>query len=848
MSKIMKKSTYYLLIIACSLVVIISAYVLKEVAPFGKHSLLTIDFFHQYGPMLGELYRRIYNYDTLRFSFNMGLGAPFYRNYFNYLSSPFNILLLFFKHKNLLVSYSVIIGLKAIASAVTMGIFFRWKFGEKKRFIPLCLLYAFSAYYIAYYWNVMWLDGMYMLPLIAMGIEQFIKEDKVILYIVSLSLMLYTNYFIGYMLCIFSVLYFIMYLVLTTHKFTFKKVFNKCFKFFIASLSVGIFCAFFLVPLFLSLKTISATGGSWPVSQYYDFTIREFLFSHFSGVTSTVLKSDGICSPNISCGIVSIGLLLLFLINNKISFKTKICYIIFLDLLIISFVVAPIDYIWHGMHVPNDLPYRYSFIYSFILMIMAGYSIINIEKIKPVYIAFVYVICMASVVLLKIINYPNINNTMIILNGVVLTVFYSVYSFYTSHKKWGKWLLAIMILTIVVERVMVLNNNWQIDQQVKDFISEDEQMNTIIHYLEHEEEDKFYRIEKQAMLTLNDSSWYGYHGMRSFSSMEYEAVAKLLFNLGISGNGINSFLYKINTPIFDVMFDVKYLIDKIDDNLQYVFYARIDDMDIYRNKYNLGLMYGVNKDIVNWEIIDNSPLLNQNNFIKYATNIDHVLTHIDTYETEIIYEGKDNQYIVKYKVYDHYDNYYLYFDNKENHIDFVVFDDNLYYFNKYYDYVYERDIPFHNSYDYNEHYVIANPKESDYFEFYVGYNYEVNETIDLYTFDMNEFIKAYNYLKGNKVEITTFKEDTIEGKINANSDYIIYTSIPYDIGWKVYVDDVKVPTFKVGDALLSFDVPKGEHTIKLKYRMSHSWICIFSGIILVVVYYMLFKNNKAKNI
>ena len=83
-----------------------------------------------------------------------------------------------------------------------MGIFFRWKFGEKKRFIPLCLLYAFSAYYIAYYWNIMWLDGMYMLPLIAMGIEQFIKDDKAILYIVSLSLMLYTNYFIGYMLSI----------------------------------------------------------------------------------------------------------------------------------------------------------------------------------------------------------------------------------------------------------------------------------------------------------------------------------------------------------------------------------------------------------------------------------------------------------------------------------------------------------------------------------------------------------------------------------------------------------------------------------------------------------------------
>lgn len=848
MPKTKKKSTYYLSIIACSLVIIIATYILKEVIPFGKHSLLTIDFFHQYGPMLGELYRRIYNFDTLRFSFNMGLGMPFYRNYFNYLSSPFNILLLFFKHKDLLVSYSVIIGLKAVVSAMTIGIFFKWKFGEKKRLIPLCLLYAFSAYYIAYYWNIMWLDGMYMLPLIAMGIEKFIKEDKAILYVICLALMLYTNYFIGYMLCIFSVLYFMMYSVLTTNRLVFKKAINKCFKFLMASLVAGILCAFFLIPLFLSLKTISATGGSWPISQYYDFTIKEFLFSHFSGVSSTVLKSDGICSPNISCGIVSIALLLLFLINNKISLKTKLCYIAFLAFLIISFVMAPLDYIWHGMHVPNDLPYRYSFIYSFILMIVAGYSVINIEKIRPLYITIVYFICMASVVLLKITNYSYINNTMIVLNGVVITIFYLAYSFYTSHKKWGKWLLTLMVLTIVVERVMVLNNNWKIDQQANDFIREDERMNMVIHYLEHEEEDKFYRIEKQAMLTLNDSSWYGYHGLRSFSSMEYEAVANLMYNLGASGNGINSFFYKINTPIFDVMFDLKYLIGKIDDSLQYTFYARVDDMDIYRNKYNLGLMYGVNKDITNWQIVNNKPLLNQNNFIKYATNIDDVLTQIDTYEIETIYEGEDNQYIVKYKVYGHYDNYYLYLNNHESHIDFIVFDNNLYYFNQYYDYVYKCDIPIENSYDYGENYIIANPHESDYFEFYVGYNYEINETFDLYTFDINEFINAYNYLKDNKVEITTFKEDIIEGKINANSDYTIYTSIPYDIGWKVYVDDVEVPTFKVGNTLLAFDVTSGEHQIKLKYRMSYTWLYILCDIIIVVIYFMPFKNNKSKSI
>ena len=75
-------------------------------------------------------------------------------------------------------------------------------------FIPISLLYGFCAYFVAYYWNIMWLDGMVLLPLITLGIEYIINKEKPFLYIVSLVIMLFANYFIAYMICIFSVLYF----------------------------------------------------------------------------------------------------------------------------------------------------------------------------------------------------------------------------------------------------------------------------------------------------------------------------------------------------------------------------------------------------------------------------------------------------------------------------------------------------------------------------------------------------------------------------------------------------------------------------------------------------------------
>ena len=59
-------------------------YNLNNVTPFGKNSLLCVDFYHQYGPLLNELNDRIRNGKTLLYSFNTGGGIPFYRNFYNY--------------------------------------------------------------------------------------------------------------------------------------------------------------------------------------------------------------------------------------------------------------------------------------------------------------------------------------------------------------------------------------------------------------------------------------------------------------------------------------------------------------------------------------------------------------------------------------------------------------------------------------------------------------------------------------------------------------------------------------------------------------------------------------------
>ena len=96
------KEKWILITFFISLITVSFIYILQKIAPFGENSMLDVDFFHQYGPLLNELYDRVKQGENLLFSFNTGGGIPFYKNFLNYLSSPFNILLLLFKKENII--------------------------------------------------------------------------------------------------------------------------------------------------------------------------------------------------------------------------------------------------------------------------------------------------------------------------------------------------------------------------------------------------------------------------------------------------------------------------------------------------------------------------------------------------------------------------------------------------------------------------------------------------------------------------------------------------------------------------------------------------------------------------
>ncbi|MBR6051168.1 MAG: YfhO family protein, partial [Clostridia bacterium] len=86
-------------------------------------------------------------------------------------------------------------------------------------------------------------------------------------------------------------------------------------------------------------------------------------------------------------------------------------------------------------------------------------------------------------------------------------------------------------------------------------------------------------------------------------------------------------------------------------------------------------------------------------------------------------------------------------------------------------------------------------------------------------FDTDRFEEAFGELGEFPLDVTYHTEDTIEGRINVPKDRTqIFTSIPYDAGWRVVCDGETVETYEVLDGLLTFNLTPGEHELSMKYE------------------------------
>ena len=846
--KIFYKNRYVFLTTVLATACIAVIYVIFSVFPFGSITVMRMDLYHQYGPLFAELYDRIVEHKTLLYSWNTGGGSSFLGNYLNYLSSPLSFLIFLFDKEDISYAITFIVALKCILSATSFSYYLKKSFNKDNYFLSAFgILYAFSAYFLAYYWNVMWLDAMIMLPLIALGIEKIFKTGDIKLYTVSLVILFFANYYMGYMCCIFAVLYFFVCFINTysndgklnenavyEKKYSTKALMNNVFinrgvKFAFASIIAALICAITLVPVFMILKNSSATSGTFPQTFKSYFDLLDLITSHFALLETTIRSSGDNVLPNIYTGILTFILLPLFLVNNKIKLKEKATYVVLIIFFVFCFNNNCAEYIWHAFHFPNDLPYRYSYMYSFIIAVMGYKTILNFKGIKVEDIAYTGLAIISFVIICqKFLTNKMTNST--IYATIIFVTLWCGFLFLLKNKNAQKKTVSFVLVTFILcETIISSIVGLPLNQDNKNYKENYKTYTDAINYIDNKDSG-FYRTELCYLNTRMDPAYYGYNGISVFSSMAYESYSQLQSSLGMQSNKVNSYTYNTQTPVYNMMFNIKYLIQTDvslapSSNLYKKIYTTSDKKsNVYESKYNLPIAYCVNSKIDDWVTDEGNPFEIQSDFVKLATGYSNVFKPVEYNSTD--FDAVSGDDVTENGTY-----WLEKSDSSSNYGTETVslsptIDGNLYLYVKSSDLktitvnsekvsditqsmedAYILDLGYHNKGDEVLVSLDASKMESEStsFDFYC------------YTADDTVVKNMYNSLAGNSLNVESYSDTTIKGTVKAKENCYLYSSIPYDDGWSVYVDGKKAETFEIGGTLLAIELTPGQHRIEYKY-------------------------------
>ena len=882
---ILKNNKYIYISGGVALFIILLVYFCYEIIPFGEKIIYRMDLYHQYGPLFSELYDRIVSGESLVYSWNSGLGGSFLGNFYNYLSSPISFIILLFGHKNTFEAVAAMIAIKAVLSSMSMSYYL--KKSQKADGFTIAafgIMYAFCGYFVAYYWNIMWIDAMYILPFVVLGIEKIIKEGKCVTYVIALALSIFSNYYIGYMLCIFSCIYFIYFYFCSLNEIKNKKSFlseNKGFfkslgdsfflksglKFAFSSVAVGLILLFMLIPLVFVLKSSSATAGSAPDEYKSYFSIFDFLANHLAGLEPTIRSSGDDVLPNVCCGMLTVLLIPLYFFSKRISSTEKIASVILLAVMYFSFNINFINFFWHGFHFPNDLPYRQSFVYSFILLVMAFKALKNIDEYSKKQILGVGICVVGFVVLTQELGSKNVDDFTVFVT-IAFTVLLTIVLGLIVSKKAQVFALSIMLICSVAAETITANTDHYVANQTKESFSSDyDDFKSLQNGLADNDKLLFYREELSDLRSRMDPCWYDYNGASTFSSMAYEKVSNFQKDFGLYGNKINSFTYNPQTPLYNAMFSIKYIYDKSDligENAYYTLRDENKTFKAYENNYVLNLAYPVSDKILDFDASTyNNPVKAQEEYFRLATGIDGIYERI--YDYEIIYgnilalDKFDiiNETFSLNKIDDNYDGAIT--------VDITAKDDSNIYI-----YVYSRNLDtvsvfseeLTTTMSVNDGYILdlGSHSAGDLISVEMPLKDDCNyASLDFVAFTVNheKFVEGYNKLKDGQIEYTKFDETLITGSFIADKDEVLYTSIPYDESWNVYIDGKLVnkdDIFAISDALIGVNVTEGEHEITFIYEAQGLKECVVVStlfVIILLIFYILvtnkwfiFKNKK----
>lgn len=814
----MKKILYYFLAFLIPFVVINFIFYIFNASYDSRWNLMVSDLQDQYISLLNYFKNIFSGKESIFYSFSNSLGGGTLSTIAYYLVSPFNFLILLFDVENLYKGVLLIVSLKIALSGLTMYIYLNSKKNNKLYALMFSLCYSLMAYNINFYFNIMWLDAVLLFPLILLGIDKIVNSKASILFGITLFMAVLTNYYMGYMICIFSLFYIVGELY---KKYDFKKdkkiIFQIFKRYFITGILACLLTSFLLIP-----STIGLTNSYKSPSHIFEnvkiLQTPLDIFSRTTLASHNYLNVVNIKTVNIYIGIITLILLVFSFLNKNISKKEKIFNLIMLSIFVLSVMFSPLNKIWHGFSSPQGFNYRFSFMFCLYFITIAYKSLFNINEIKLKYFIsfFVGYILLCILVIFK--NYKYISNYFVILS--IVFVFLFLLCLYLKRKE-EKFIYLIFLLVFCE-----MNANAFFTLKKFDFCRVSDYKEYTIDMKKYiDKYDGNYRIEKFPKFNRNDSLLLNYKGINQFLSTANKDSLEFLGKMGL----YNSFLLVTyddwSTEILNSLMGVKYIFGyKGLENYNQIENTSVKYSRIYENVNSLSIGYMVSDKVLDYNPkISLSPYefqtyimnLMLNNKEKYYNSVN--VKKITDNEYEIV--GNDNTiYIyVKTNIYDTDIKKATYFLNNKK--SFFEYDENI--------------IKSVNEQNIN---IKINNKK-------------IKSSAKAYTYNQNVFDDNIVSLKDKQLNIKYMAKNKLKGNIKVLNKGIMFTSIPYEKGWTIKVNNKKVKYTKVFDAFIGLELDKGEHEITFEYYPTGLNIGLIISFIdlFILVFYFKYQLKKVDN-
>lgn len=365
----LKKIVLYLLAFLIPAIGLAIIFIYLKVYPFGNSMYLPVDAYGQYINYLQYFRDLFFGESSVIYSLGKSIGGEMYGLFAYYLISPYNFITLLFNKGNMPLAFDIILVLKTATCSLTFMYYLNRR--EKAKFTNLIFsfMYAFSSYAITYGFNIMWLDALILLPLVISGIEDMIAKRKVAMYIISLALTLITNYYTGFMVCIFSVIYF-LYTILKGELKNKKEILNNIGIFILSSICAGLISGIVIIPAFLGLQGGRADFSFSSLNLEKNFEIQNVISKFYTNAFD-IEEIKNFAMPPLFCGILANVLVISYFFNEKIRLKEKALSLIVLIIFAVSFYIKGINLLWSMGNIPAWYIYRYAFCFTFMYIILA---------------------------------------------------------------------------------------------------------------------------------------------------------------------------------------------------------------------------------------------------------------------------------------------------------------------------------------------------------------------------------------------------------------------------------------------------------------------------------------------